>query len=468
MSLCTSLRALSCALWRDHRGNVAMIFALALLPLVLSVGLAVDTARAYAVKSKLSQALDAAALAVGSSSGTAAELQALGQKFFDANFDSSGLGTAVNFTVSISGDIVTASASAQVDTTVMRVVGVDTIGVEESSEVTRSIRGLELAMVLDNTGSMTSNNNIGALRTAAQELVDILFGGHADHPTLRVAVVPYSASVNPGAAAADLILASVAYEPSSALGWKGCVIERLGHEMEDSPVSTAYWQQYKWLPAVDNTYTATKSSTVRADPSYGNGGTGPNLGCPTPITPLTGHKASIDSAVQALRAWSRGGTFGDIGMAWGLRVLSPEAPFTEGLAWNTPKWSKAVILMTDGDNGFFKLSSSASPNNANSAVNSDYTGYGRLDQYGFMGTTSTTAAKTVINSRLSQVCQDMKDKGITVYTITFTSGINQSTKDIYKACASSPSKWFDSPSQADLQASFRAIATELSQLRVSH
>ena len=98
---------------------------------------------------------------------------------------------------------------------------------------------------------------------------------------------------------------------------------------------------------------------------------------------------------------------------------------------------------------------------------SDYSGYGRLDQYGAVGTTSTTTAKSIINSRLAAVCQDMKDKGITVYTITFTSGINQSTKDIYKSCASSPSKWFDSPSQADLRASFRAIAIELSQLRIS-
>lgn len=451
----------------DRRGSVALIFALALLPLCMAVGLAVDTARAYAVKSKLSQALDAAALAVGSSSGTAAELQALGQKFFDANFHDTGLDAAASFTVTVNGEIVSASGSAQVDTTLMQMVGVDSITVSESSQVTRSIKGLELAMVLDNTGSMTTSNNIGALRDAAQELVDILFGGHAEHPTLRVAVVPYSAAVNPGAVAPGLISGNDAYAPSNPLGWKGCVIERPGHVVEDSPVSTAYWQRFNWVPAVDNYYDTKTASSVRSDPSYGNGGTGPNLGCPTPITPLTSTKATVDAAIQALRAWSRGGTMGDIGMAWGLRVLSPEPPFTEGLAWNTPKWSKAVIMMTDGDNQFYKLTSTTGPNKVNSAVVSDYSGYGRLDQYGAVGTTNTTTAKSIINSRLAAVCQDMKDKGITVYTITFTSGINQSTKDIYKACASSPSKWFDSPSQADLRASFRAIAIELSQLRIS-
>jgi Flp pilus assembly protein TadG len=454
-------------LMHDRRGSVAIIFALALIPLSLSVGLAVDTARAYAVKSKLSQALDAAALAVGSSTGTADELQQIGQKFFDANFKDSGLDAAGSFSVSITGDVVSATGSAQVQTTLMQLIGIDTIAVSESAQVIRSIKGLELALVLDNTGSMTTSDNIGALRDAAQELVDILFGDHADHPTLRVAVVPYSASVNPGPIAPTLINGNDAYAPTNLLGWKGCVIERVGRAMEDSPASTAAWLRYQWLPALDNSYDATKASTVRADPGQGNGGTGPNLGCPTPITPLTGVKATVDTAIQALRAWSRGGTMGDIGMAWGLRVLSPEPPFTEGLAWNTPKWSKAVILMTDGDNQFYKLTSTTGANKVNNAVNSDYSGYGRLDQYGALGTTNTTTAKTVINSRLTQVCQAMKDKGITVYTITFTSGINQATKDIYKACASSPAKWFDSPSQADLRASFRAIATELSQLRVS-
>lgn len=454
-------------LMRDRRGTVAIIFALALIPLSLSVGLAVDTARAYAIKSKLSQALDAAALAVGSSTGTAAELQQIGQKFFDANFKDSGLDTAGSFSVTVTGDVVSAHGSAQVQTTLMQLIGIDTIAVSESAQVIRSIKGLELALVLDNTGSMTTSDNIGALRDAAQELVDILFGGRIDHPTLRVAVVPYSASVNPGPIAPSLISGNDAYAPTNLLGWKGCVIERVGRAMEDSPASTAAWQRYQWLPALDNSYDATKASTVRADPGQGNGGTGPNLGCPTPITPLTGVKATVDNAIQALRAWSRGGTMGDIGMAWGLRVLSPEPPFTEGLAWNTPKWSKAVILMTDGDNQFYKLTGATGPNKVNNAVNSDYSGYGRLDQYGALGTTNTTTAKSVINSRLTQVCQAMKDKGITVYTITFTSGINQATKDIYKACASSTAKWFDSPSQADLRASFRAIATELSQLRVS-
>ncbi len=468
MSPLRILRTLSAKLGRDDRGSVAVIFAVTLVPTLLAIGLAVDTARAFAVKSQLQAALDAAALAVGSSSGTDAEMQALAQKFFDANFKPNGLATASSIQISVAGDTITATGTATVDSTVMQIGGFDTIAIAQGSQVVRAIRGLELAMVLDNTGSMTTSDNIGALRDAAHELTDILFGGQTTHPTLKIALVPYSASVNPGKVAESLVSGSSVVDANNVLAWKGCVVERAGaNAVGDTPASTAPWTVYKWVPAVDNTYTATKASTVRADPSYGNGSTGPNLGCPTPITPLTNQKATIDAAISAMRAWSRGGTFSDIGMAWGLRVLSPEPPFTEGLPWGTEKWDKAAILMTDGDNQFYKLPSTASPNTVNTAVNSDYTGYGRLDELGRMGTTNINTAKTTINSRMSSVCQAMKAKGITVYTITFTSGINSTTRDLYRNCASSPAKYFDSPTQDELRASFRAIATELSQLRLS-
>jgi Flp pilus assembly protein TadG len=457
----TMFRLLGC-----DRGTIAVIFAFALLPLLLSVGVATDAARAYMVRTKLSYALDAAGLAVGSSSGSIAQLTAIGQKFFDANFPPGGVGIATAFGVTVDGDKITVSATARVDTVFMQIAGKDHIDVSTSAEITRSIRGLELAMVLDNTGSMTSNNNIGAARDAANEMADILFGNFTVHPHLRVAVVPYSASVNVGSVAPTLVAAGSAYNPGSASGWKGCVVERAGADAV-ADTNGVLWTRYIWATATDNSYTLADPSTIKSSPSYGNGGTGPNLGCPTPITPLTDTKSTVTAAIDAMEAWSRGGTFSDIGMAWGLRVLSPAPPFTEGLPWGTNDWTKAVILMTDGDNQFYKLTSTTGANHVNSGVISDYTGYGRLDDLGRMGTTNTTTAKSVINSRMTAVCNAMKAKQIVIYTVTFTSGINAATKELYRTCASDPSKYFDSPSQSDLKQAFRKIANELSNLRVS-
>jgi len=457
--------------WRKFqhckRGNVVILFAFSLIPIISSAGIAVDLAIAYAAKTRMSSALDAAALAVGSSTGTNAQLSAIAQKFFNANFPSGTLGVSPTISVTVTGDTISATATGSVPTSVMKVVGINSVPLSLNTTVLRQISGLELVMVLDNTGSMVTNNNIGAVRTAAQSLTDILFGGNTTHPYLKIGLVPYSASVNPGSIAPSLITTGDTYAPANPLGWKGCVIERAGADGIGDTTSVT-WMRYNWLPSVDNSYSLTNAATVFSGQAYGNSATGPNLGCPTPITPLTNVYATVTAGISAMQAWSRGGTLGDIGMAWGLRVLSPEWPFQQGLPWGTANWTKALILMTDGDNLFYKLTGTSGTNKVNNAVVSDYTGYGRLDELGRMGTTNAATAKTLIDTRLSTVCQTLKNKGVTVYTVTFTSGINAATKAIYKNCASDPTKYFDSPSQTDLQNSFRAIATELSKLRVAH
>lgn len=452
----------------DRRGAVAVMFGLLLVPLLVSIGLAVDVGRAYYVKQRLMHALDAAALAVGSTVGTEAELRALAERYVQANFPGGRTGTPHGVAVSVTQDVVRVSAQATVDTPFAAVADIWSMTVSASSEVIRSMRGLEVALVLDNTGSMTTSDNIGALRDAATELVEILFGPETLHPNLYVAVVPYAASVNPGAAAAALVGAGPSYDPSDLLGWKGCVVERPSpHTLADTPASSQEWTRFRWLPAVDNAYSLSNAATVRHGPSYGNGGTGPNLGCPTPILPLTNDRARVLGDIAAMRAWSRGGTMSDIGMAWGIRTLSPAAPFPEGRPWDEPRWEKAIVLMTDGDNQVYRLTGTAGPNVRNDAVVSDYSGYGRLDEFGLMGTTNANTAKTTLNSRLAEVCRTAKDLGILVYTVTFTSNINTATRTLYRDCATDPTKWFDSPTQDSLRASFRAIAIELSKLRIS-
>ena len=454
------------SLFQCKRGNVSILFAFSLIPVVACAGMAVDVAQAYAAKTRMGYALDAATLAVGSSTGTNAQLTQIAQNIFNANFPSGTLGATPTIALTVTGSTISATASASIPTTLMKVVGITTVPISANSTVIRQINGLELAMVLDNTGSMVTNNNIGAVRTSAQTLTDILFGGIAVHPYLKIALVPYSAAVNVGSIAPSLITTSDQYAPTNPLGWKGCVIERAGADgIGDTP--TVSWMRYNWLPAVDNNYSLTNAATVLTGQSYGNSATGPNLGCPTPITPLTNVYSTVTAGISAMQAWSRGGTLGDIGMAWGLRVLSPDWPFQQGLPFGTPQWTKALILMTDGDNQFYKLTGTSGGNKVNTAVNSDYTGYGRLDELGRMGTTNVSTANALINTRMASVCQTLKSKGVVIYTIIFTSGISTTTQNMYKNCATDPSKYYNAPTQTDLQNSFQAIATELSKLRVA-
>jgi len=81
-----------------RRGNVAMMFAITLVPLMIGAGAGLDYARAMLVRQQMSEALDSAALAVGSTTGLdATSAQALAQKYFDANYtvDKTEYGTPV-------------------------------------------------------------------------------------------------------------------------------------------------------------------------------------------------------------------------------------------------------------------------------------------------------------------------------------------------------------------------------------
>ncbi|HEY0266723.1 MAG TPA: TadE/TadG family type IV pilus assembly protein, partial [Rhizomicrobium sp.] len=128
-----SLLASARALAMSRRGNVAMMFALAIIPVTIAAGVGLDFARGMMVRSAMSEALDAAALAVGSTTGLNHDsAQTLAQKYFDANYTGdASYGTP---TVSIpSGAYTTTPGSVQLTasdtmpTTFLHVIGLNSI-----------------------------------------------------------------------------------------------------------------------------------------------------------------------------------------------------------------------------------------------------------------------------------------------------------------------------------------------------
>ncbi|HAH11631.1 MAG TPA: pilus assembly protein TadG, partial [Alphaproteobacteria bacterium] len=151
-----------------------MIYALALLPTFAAVGAAIDMGQAVVVRTRLSEALDAAGLAVGSTPGlSAAEIQQRAQQFFDANYPAEKLGTPATITAVQNGHVVQLSASANVTTAFMGLLGISELEVATTSEIVRENRGLEVVLSLDNTGSMANSGKIQALKTSMTELINI-------------------------------------------------------------------------------------------------------------------------------------------------------------------------------------------------------------------------------------------------------------------------------------------------------
>ncbi len=183
---------------RDQRGTFALLFALAIIPLVGFIGLAVDTARGYLVKSRLSAAVDAAALA-GGYALESPNLQSDITMFFDANFPAGYLGATVsgpNLVVHPDGETITLDATATIDTTLMRIFDYDTLTVAVSTEVKRETQALDVVLAIDMSGSMGSNGRIAAARDAATDLVNILYGDLTTNPLLSIGLVPWNGKVN--------------------------------------------------------------------------------------------------------------------------------------------------------------------------------------------------------------------------------------------------------------------------------
>jgi Flp pilus assembly protein TadG len=188
---------------RDEGGAVIILVGLVIIVLALFAGVAFDSARGYLLKSKLSGALDAAGLAGGRVMTLSdAERDADINAYFAANFPPGFMGAttpALEINENAEGDTLTVEATATVGTTLMRLIGFDDMTVAARAVIKRQVRGLEVVMVLDNTGSMCSPcSKLEDMRDAATTLVNILYGADETIPNLWVGLVPFVHSVNVG------------------------------------------------------------------------------------------------------------------------------------------------------------------------------------------------------------------------------------------------------------------------------
>uniref|UniRef100_A0A9E7ZFX1 VWA domain-containing protein n=1 Tax=Bosea sp. NBC_00436 TaxID=2969620 RepID=A0A9E7ZFX1_9HYPH len=433
----------------DQRGNVAMMFGLALVPLLGVMGVAIDYSRASNARQALNSAIDSAALMAARDAQKLTDAQVIARvnAWISDNLpaDVKGQYTGATVTIDRTARTIKIDAAASVPTTISNILGKTTLPVGSSSQSTWGTNTIELALVLDNTGSMAQNNKMTNLKTASKSLLTIMKNAAITTDQIRVSIVPFNTQVriartfkdeawmsyglvrnvtydryrrvyyvnntniqvyDTGNLNCDSSGVTCVYKTVTKSTWsasnQGCITDReQNYDVTDGGVYSASNQQY---PA----FWCSQTSLAEA------------MALSSDWTALS---ARIDTMTPA------GNTNVTIGAVWGWATLTSGAPFTEAKPATEPNLKKYMILLTDGDN----------TENRFTATGSD------------------------IDKRTSLVCTNAKAAGISIYTIRVLDG----NATLLRGCASDPSMYYEVTDASQLDPIFKKIAGEISSVRLT-
>ncbi|MBO0905936.1 pilus assembly protein [Jiella sp. MQZ13P-4] len=449
----------------DDGGTVAVIFALALIPIVLAVGMFIDLARLYNKRTELQAALDSALLAVSarySSDMSDADIAQVVSSFVAVNFadDVPSFGTPE---LDSDGAELCVSAEDSIAMTFMQLAKVETMPLKVRSCATMTEeRSVEIALVLDVSSSMIENDRFAPLQAAVQRFLDDFSASSKLASRTKISIVPFSSRINIGLehtswlksyggnAAVPTrwtnpysVYSSSSYSRdywidgvtpvmynSKNYYWMGCIEPREDVEVKDNGGSAG---PYGFTDA-----TPTASAFVAMDSNSGSS----QSFCPPPITPLSNDYATLSTAVSKLT--SEGSTRLDAGVMGGWYTLSPKWRGVWGSDTTSPadyssKVHKVMVFMTDG------------------WMNTQYgKSSGKLDWFCTysQSTTTSSVCNDAAYAGMLSICDAMKSNGIEIYTLSY--GDSADTTNIAK-CATDTSYYY-AASTSDVNDIYEAIA----------
>jgi hypothetical protein len=181
----------------NQSGNVAITFALCLIPTIGAVGVAVDYSRASALRADLQAAVDAAAIAGAQKLNESnRDLKKEVAAFVRSNIPPAYQKLPIDIEIADDRKRLIVKMQGKVDAKFVQLFGIRKIDVGVLSEAVIGVDNTEVVLALDTTGTM--RNHIPALQQGAQELLTILFNNARDKNALKVGLVPYVTAVNIG------------------------------------------------------------------------------------------------------------------------------------------------------------------------------------------------------------------------------------------------------------------------------
>jgi len=458
----------------DHRGNVGLPFAFMLTAMCMLTGAAVDIGMWMQARMETEEAIDAAVLAglqnYQHTSNATTAVQAA-QAAYKANItDRLAVATdTINFQLINNNTEMQATGDATYATKFLTLANVNTLpllktdgsenAIAQASVGSNSGQSLEVAIMIDNTGSMcesaatantgqcASPSKISVVQAAANSLVDQVVWADQSTYTSRVAIIPFDQAVNISSAA------SITAARGTVSGADpNCVSERLGvHRYDDVSPATA--------PVG---YLATASNNGNGNGyGYGYGRQQPG-NCPLAMISLTNNKTALHTLINNMAPGSS--TAGHIGTAWAWYALSPNfngiwtsassaaRPYSDLTTLNAhgqPILKKIAILMTDG------------------AYNTQYCN--GFPDFNTVENKSTCPSGNYNDNSFTQataLCTNMKATGIEVYTIGAM--VTPDAQAFLTSCATDSNHYFNATSTASLQAAFASITQKLIALHLVH
>jgi Flp pilus assembly protein TadG len=457
---------------RDLRGNIAPIFAIALLPMLGFVGAAVDYSRASAARSSMQTALDSAALMVSKDANaasppmTADQVTAAAQKYFSAlyqNVDAQSDPVDAVYTPYNNGTPATVvlSGSGNVQTDFMKVVGFPQINFKTSSTATWGNTKLRVAMALDVTGSMASAGKLGEMKTAAKKLIDTLKASAAAEGDVYISIIPFNQMINVGTANKDanwLEWEDGDYNDSKS-NYGSCKDKSSKHTKSSCLKAGKVWKEKdvnKWKgcvtdrgpskkPGSGDVYDTTKDAPDSGTPetlylaqNYSD--------CPSSILPMTSafdstepdnswDDATLKGKINNLTAI--GSTNQAIAMQMAWMMLQSTDPFVTPAKDPKYQYTDAIILLSDGMN--------------------------TKDRWYGNGSTWSSS----VDARQAILCDNIKNDPTSktrIYTIQVnTDGDPESA--VLKSCATDG--FFPTSTASGMASAFAQIGASLSKLRIA-
>ena len=512
----------------EQSGATIIIFALGFSVVALAAAMAIDYGRVEVEHARMQRAIDAAALAAAHRLGTTDQEQsgpAAAEAFFKANIPQGSKLTIKDMKMNTAAGEVRITAGGRHPTTLMAAFGVKDMGLGAGTRVVRGDGTVEVALVLDNSGSM-AGAPIAELKDAARNLVDVVFSGAAGNDKVRVGVVPFAGSVNVGANRRDEGwidaegLSPVHHqnfaEPRSRfqvfdqLGtpWRGCVEARPApYDVNDTPPS----------PSTPATLFVPMLAPDEPDSGNAEGGTYPNNylndfggSCPVPeqvCLSWNGKKTKCNQygpkPIPRAEAQARmckyegaatpsglGPNYGcttspllelssykeDVKDAIDAMAANGMTNIGEGLMWGWRVLSPEAPLTggrswsDEKNQKVIVLMTDGQNTYTRYSNNHNWTHYGAFG-YGAKGrlgnTNSASAFTNQMNTKTRAACANAKQRDIIVYTIAFRLENDAATRALLSDCATDGTKAFVASDGDVLNLVFQAIGREISNLRVA-